>query len=96
MKITVLCSLGNISKPLAEKLIAAGHQVTIVSSSAGKSAAIEAIGAIPAIGSVEDVEFLTKAFSGADAVYTMVLPNFVTTEWKKYIAGTGMAMQKLA
>ena len=89
MKITVLGSLGNISKPLAEKLIAAGHQVTIVSNNAEKAAAIEAIGGIPAIGSVEDVEFLTGAFSGADAVYTMVPPNFITTEWKKYIADTG-------
>lgn len=89
MKITVLGSLGNISKPLAEKLIAAGHQVTIVSSDAKKVAAIEAIGATPAIGSVEDVDFLTKAFSGADAVYIMVPPNFITTEWKKHIAGVG-------
>lgn len=89
MKITVLGSLGNISKPLAEKLIAAGHQVTIVSSDAKKVAAIEAIGATPAIGSVEDVDFLTKAFSGADAVYTMVPPNFITTEWKKHIAVVG-------
>lgn len=89
MKITVLGSLGNISKPLAEKLIAAGHQVTVVSNNAEKAAAIEAIGAIPAIGSIEDVAFLTKAFTGADAVYTMVPPNFITTEWKKYIAGVG-------
>jgi len=89
MKITVLGSLGNISKPLAEKLIAVGHKVTVVSNDAKKVAAIEAIGAVPAIGSVEDVEFLTGAFSGADAVYTMVPPNFSTTEWKKYIANTG-------
>jgi uncharacterized protein YbjT (DUF2867 family) len=89
MKITITGSLGNISKPLAEKLIAAGHKVTIISSSADKAAAIEALGATPAIGSVEDVDFLTKAFTGADAVYTMVPPNFVTNAWKKYIAGIG-------
>lgn len=89
MKITILGSLGNISKPLAEQLIATGHEITIVSSSAEKATAIEALGAIPAIGEVEDVAFLTKVFSGADAVYTMVPPNFTTTEWKKYIADTG-------
>jgi uncharacterized protein YbjT (DUF2867 family) len=89
MKITVLGSLGNISKPLAEQLIAAGHQVTVVSSSAEKGDAIKAIGATPAIGAVEDVDFLTKAFTGADAVYTMVPPIFTTNEWKKYIANTG-------
>ena len=89
MKFVVTGSLGNISKPLAEKLVAAGHDVTIVSSKADKTAQIEALGAQAAIGSVEDVDFLTKTFTGADAVYTMVPPNFGAGDWKKYIAGIG-------
>ena len=32
MKITLTGSLGNVSKPLAKKLINNGHQVTIISS----------------------------------------------------------------
>lgn len=86
MKITVTGSLGNISKPLAKQLIAAGHQVTIISSSAGKKAVIEALGAKAAIGSIADADFLTRAFSGADAVYTMVPPNFGTTDYRKYVS----------
>lgn len=89
MKFVVTGSLGNISKPLAEKLVAAGHDVTVVSSKAEKVAQIEALGAKAAIGSVEDVDFLTKTFTGADAVYTMVPPNFGSGNWKKYIAGIG-------
>ena len=89
MKFVVTGSLGNISKPLAEKLVAAGHSVTVVSSKADKTAQIEAIGAKAAIGSVEDVDFLTKTFLGADAVYTMVPPNFGASNWKKYIANIG-------
>ena len=89
MKYIVLGSLGNISKPLAEKLIAAGHSVTVVSSKAEKVSQIEALGAKAAIGSVEDVGFLTKTFTGADAVYTMVPPNFGASNWKKYIGGIG-------
>jgi uncharacterized protein YbjT (DUF2867 family) len=89
MKFVVTGSLGNISKPLAEKLVAAGHDVTVVSSKADKTAQIEAMGAKAAIGSVEDVAFLTKTFTGADAVYTMVPPNFGAGDWKKYIAGIG-------
>ena len=42
MKITLTGSLGNISKPLAEKLVKAGHQVTVISSKNEKTAAIEA------------------------------------------------------
>lgn len=89
MKYVVLGSLGNISKPLAEKLIAAGHSVTVVSSKAEKIEQIAALGATPAIGSVEDVVFLTKTFNGADAVYTMVPPYFGARNWKQYIAVIG-------
>ena len=89
MKYVVTGSLGNISRPLAEKLVAAGHSVTVVSSKADKNVQIEALGAKAAIGSVEDVAFLTSTFSGADAVYTMVPPNFGATDWKKYIGGIG-------
>jgi len=89
MKITLTGSVGNISKPLAKKLIAAGHQVTIISSKADKVADIEALGAKAAIGLITDVDFLIKAFTGADAIYTMVPPNFGVSDYRKYIAETG-------
>ncbi len=89
MQYVISGSLGNISKPLAERLVAAGHNVTVISSKADKVAQIEAIGAKAAIGSVEDIFFLTNAFTGADAVYTMVPPNFGSGNWKKYIASVG-------
>lgn len=89
MNYVLLGSLGNVSKPLAEKLIAAGHNVTLVSSKAEKIEQIAAMGAKPAIGSVEDVVFLTKTFNGADAVYTMVPPYFEARNWKQYIALIG-------
>jgi len=89
MKFVVSGSLGNISKPLTEKLVAAGHSVTVISSKTDKTAQIEALGAKAAIGSVEDIAFLSKTFTGADAVYTMVPPYFGATDWKKYIAGIG-------
>lgn len=84
MKFTITGSLGNISRPLSEILIKQGHQVTVISSKKEKAADIEAIGAIPAIGSIEDTAFLTTAFTGADAVYTMVPPNFVVTDYRAY------------
>lgn len=79
MKITVTGSLGNISRRLTQQLIAYGHTVTVISHDPEKAAAINALGAIPAIGSIEDVDFLIRAFQGADAVYTMVppLPNAI-------------------
>jgi uncharacterized protein YbjT (DUF2867 family) len=75
MKLIITGSLGNISKPLTKELVQEGHQVTVISSSSDKQKDIEALGAKAAIGSLEDVKFLTAAFTGADAVYTMVPPN---------------------
>jgi uncharacterized protein YbjT (DUF2867 family) len=89
MNITLTGSLGNITKPLATLLIGAGHQVTIISSNPDKAAAIEALGATAAIGSVEDVAFLTAAFTGKDAIYTMVPPNFGASNIREFIAGVG-------
>ena len=89
MKFTITGSLGNISKPLATSLLKAGHTVTLISSNPDKAEAITALGAIPAIGSVDDLEFVTKAFTGADAIYTMVPPTYATNNYREYISGTG-------
>ncbi len=74
MRITLTGSLGHIGKPLTTQLVAAGHTVTVVSSSAERADEITALGAIPAIGTLQDVEFLSQAFTGAEVVYTMVPP----------------------
>lgn len=75
MKITITGSLGNIGKPLTAKLIASGHEVTVVSSNTDRVKAIETLGAKAAIGSVNDVAFLKDAFAKADAVFAMTPPN---------------------
>ncbi len=89
MKYVVVGSLGNISKPLSEKLIGAGHDVTIITSHQNNVNAIEALGAKAAAGSVEDVQFLNETFKGADAVYTMVPPKWDAQNWKEWIGNIG-------
>lgn len=89
MKIVVTGSLGHISRPLVEKLTAAKHDVTVISSNADRKNEIEALGAKAAIGSVSDLAFVTDTFKGADAVYTMVPPTFSASNWKEHIAGIG-------
>lgn len=74
MKIIVTGSLGQISKPLTQELVQKGHTVTVISSSAEKQKDIEALGAAAAIGSLEDVDFLTTTLNGADAAYCMIPP----------------------
>ena len=89
MKYIITGSLGNISKPVTQALVNAGHDVTVITSKQDNASAIEALGAKPAVGSVEDIDFLKKTFSGADAVYTMVPPNFGAAQWKKWIGSIG-------
>jgi uncharacterized protein YbjT (DUF2867 family) len=71
MKIVITGSLGNISKPLAQKLIQSGHSVTVISSKAEREKDIEALGATAAIGTIHDANFLASVFDGADIVYVM-------------------------
>lgn len=84
MNIIVTGSLGNISQPLATALAQQDHSVTVISSQPDKQATIEALGASAAIGSLEDANFLARTFTGADAVYAMVPPNFAAPDLRAY------------
>ncbi len=75
MKIIVTGSLGNISKPLTIELLEKGHEVTVISSNSERKLAIEALGAKAAIGTMEDIDFLTENFKGADIIYAMEALN---------------------
>ena len=88
MKFVLTGSLGNIGKPLATEL-AENNEVVVISSEKAKTPQIEAIGAAAAIGSVEDVDFLTQTFEGADIVFLLVPPKWDAEDWKEYIQQIG-------
>jgi uncharacterized protein YbjT (DUF2867 family) len=71
MNIVLTGSLGNIGKPLVIELVQKGHSVTVISSKNNRQNDIEALGAKAAIGTMQDVSFLTQTFKGADIVYLM-------------------------
>lgn len=66
--------MGSIGRPLTTQLVSLGHDITVISSSPERAKEIEAIGATPAIGMLQDVDFLKSVFKDADTVYTMVPP----------------------
>jgi uncharacterized protein YbjT (DUF2867 family) len=91
MKVVVTGSLGHISRPLVEELIKKGHSITVVTSKPERKAEIEALGAKTAVGKVEDADFLSAAFSGADLVYTMIPPgNFRDPNYDVYARVSAM------
>lgn len=72
MQIVLTGSLGRIGKPLTQSLVKNGHSVTVITSKTERKKEIEALGAKAAIGSMQDVDFLTTTFKGADVVYLMI------------------------
>lgn len=85
MKYVITGSTGNISLSLAQKLIAAGHDITLISSDENKRSAIEQLGAKAAIGNLFDTDFLAQTFTGADAAYIMIPPTFTTHDWPAFM-----------
>lgn len=89
MKYVITGSLGHISKPVVIALVKAGHDVTVITSNPDRVKDIESLGAKAQTGSVEDTAFLEKAFAGAEAVYTMVPPNYGAKDVKGFIGQVG-------
>lgn len=101
MNIVLTGSLGRIGQPLTQKLLEKNHTVTVISSSPERKDEIEKLGANPAIGNIEDRDFLTKTFTGADVVYLMEPPvNFrdenqdMKTFWTDIAENYKQAVQK--
>jgi uncharacterized protein YbjT (DUF2867 family) len=84
MKQVITGGAGNISKPLALALLKAGHQVTVLGRNPENLEVLTENGATPAIGSLEDASYVSKAFAGADAAYLMIPPNFITNDFRSY------------
>ncbi|MGE8341692.1 MAG: NAD(P)H-binding protein [Flavobacterium sp.] len=94
MKIIISGSLGNIGKPLTAQLVKSGHDVTVISSTAHRKDAIENLGAKAAIGSISDSDFLSKTFTGADALFAMTPPNMGGVNIIKNTTEAGAAFAK--
>jgi len=89
MKYTITGASGNTGKIIADRLLAAGHEVIAIGRSAQNLQQLEEKGAALAIGDLEDEAFLVKSFTGADAVYGMVPPKMDLTEpWRAFIRRT--------
>lgn len=84
MNLVLTGAAGNITKPLALKLLAEGHAVTIIGRNAENLKPLVDQGATAATGHMEDEAFLTAAFNGADAVHTMLPVPYHAADWVTY------------
>jgi uncharacterized protein YbjT (DUF2867 family) len=84
MKYVITGGAGNISRPLAENLLAAGQDVVVIARDPKHLEELENKGAKSAVGSIDDQDFLVQAFAGADAVYIMFPPQFAAMDIAVY------------
>jgi len=70
--ITVMGATGQTGGKIAEALLKAGEKVRAIGRSESKVSELRGAGAEVAIGDIADIAFLTQAFFGADAVYTLL------------------------
>lgn len=73
---------GNTGKIIADKLLAARQKVRVVGRSAEKLQLFVAKGAEAFVGSVDDAEAMTRAFTGAKAVYAMIPPDMKSKDFR--------------
>jgi uncharacterized protein YbjT (DUF2867 family) len=66
---------GNTGHVIAEKLLAAGQPVRVIGRSKERLEVLAQKGAEAFVGDVTDPEVMTRAFSGAKAVYAMIPPD---------------------
>ncbi|GAB3949764.1 NmrA family NAD(P)-binding protein [Spirosoma harenae] len=93
MNIVLTGSLGNIGKPLTQDLVQKGHTITVISSNPKRQKEIEGMGATAAIGIMQDPDFLTQTFTGADIVYLMETMEAVGDSFDKSVDFIGQITQ---
>jgi uncharacterized protein YbjT (DUF2867 family) len=70
--ITVMGATGHTGEAITKRLLAAGDSVRALGRSPDRLAALAGMGADARVGDAGDAAFLSEAFRGADAVYTLL------------------------
>ena len=84
---------GNTGKKIVEDLLKAGKAVKALGRDAQKLQALAAQGAELGIGDLEDADFLSEQFAGAQAVYALIPPKWDLQEpWRNYQRRVGAAI----
>lgn len=83
---------GNIGRVIAEKLLSQGKKVRAIARDRARLKPLEDRGAEIMPGSLNDPDFLARAFDGATAVFAMIPPDITPTDVRKYQDTIGEAI----
>ena len=92
--IAVMGASGHTGARISAWLLENGEQVRALGRSAERLAGLKNKGAEVLIGDATDPDFLTKAFRGADAVYTLFPPDTQSPDYRKKQDQEGEAIVK--
>ena len=73
--IVITGATGNVGSKIADQLLSEGKEIRVIGRSAEKLQPFKDRGANVQVGDIGDTEFLTRAFKGADVVFSMIPPN---------------------
>ena len=73
---------GNTGNVVAKTLLGLSQKVRVIGRSADRLEPLTAEGAEPFVCDMTQAAALTKAFSGARAVYTMIPPNMISEDFR--------------
>jgi len=82
--IAVTGATGRVGSKLTELLLGKGERVRVIGRTPERLVGPVVRGAEGAIGDLQDPEFLARAFSGADAVFTMIPPDPTAEDLRAY------------
>lgn len=80
--ITVTAATGNIGKKLVRNLLKSGAEVRAISRDAAGLKELAELGAKAAVGSLDDLEFVTSVFKGSDGVFLLIPPDYVAKDFR--------------
>ena len=80
----IVGATGRVGSRVADRLLTAGKRVRVISRSFDRLKNFMSRGAEPFAGDAADTEFLTRAFSGATAVFSMIPPNLGAAKLRAY------------
>ena len=83
---------GNTGRMVSERLLEGGSDVRALGRSADRLAGLVAKGAEAAVGEAADAGYLTGAFRGADAVYTLIPPDVQVEDYSAFQDQVGEAI----
>lgn len=83
---------GHTGQIVTNTLLDHGHQVRVVGRNPEKLEVFVARGAQAFVGTLDDVDLLTQAFSGADAVYILLPGDFSAPDFRAYQNQLGQAI----